>query len=76
MEELAAQSAKQVITSKVREAERERQYSEYKDRIGEVVNGIVKRSEFGNIILDLGKAEELYEKIKPFQEKILEMETE
>ena len=54
---VAAQSAKQVITSKVREAERERQYGEYKDRIGEVVNGIVKRSEFGNIILDLGKAE-------------------
>ena len=54
---VAAQSAKQVITSKVREAERERQYNEYKDRISEVVNGIVKRSEFGNIILDLGKAE-------------------
>ena len=54
---IAAQSAKQVITSKVREAERERQYSEYKDRVGEVVNGIVKRSEFGNIVLDLGKAE-------------------
>ena len=54
---VAAQSAKQVITSKVREAERERQYSEYKDRVGEVVNGIVKRSEFGNIVLDLGKAE-------------------
>ena len=54
---VAAQSAKQVITSKVREAERERQFDEYKDRIGDVVNGIVKRSEFGNIILDLGKAE-------------------
>ncbi len=54
---IAAQSAKQVINSKVREAERERQYSEYKDRVGEIVNGIVKRTEFGNIILDLGKAE-------------------
>tara|TARA_Y100000741_G_scaffold341159_1_gene303234 strand:- start:791 stop:2326 length:1536 start_codon:yes stop_codon:yes gene_type:complete len=54
---IAAQSAKQVITSKVREAERERQYNEYKDRVGEVVNGIVKRSEFGNIVLDLGKSE-------------------
>ena len=54
---IAAQSAKQVITSKVREAERERQYNEYKDRVGEVVNGIVKRAEFGNIVLDLGKAE-------------------
>ena len=54
---IAAQSAKQVINSKVREAERERQFDEYKDRVGEIVNGIVKRSEFGNIILDLGKAE-------------------
>ena len=54
---IAAQSAKQVINSKVREAERERQYNEYKDRDGEIVNGIVKRTEFGNIILDLGKAE-------------------
>ncbi len=54
---IAAQAAKQVINSKVREAERERQYNEYKDRVGEIVNGIVKRSEFGNIILDLGKAE-------------------
>ena len=54
---IAAQSAKQVINSKVREAERDRQYNEYKDRVGEIVNGIVKRTEFGNIILDLGKAE-------------------
>ena len=45
---IAAQSAKQVINSKVREAERERQYNEYKDRVGEIVNGIVKRTEFGN----------------------------
>ncbi len=54
---IAAQSAKQVINSKVREAERERQFNEYKDRVGEIVNGVVKRLEFGNIILDLGKAE-------------------
>ena len=54
---IAAQSAKQVINSKVREAERDRQYNEYKDRVGEIVNGIVKRTEFGNIVLDLGKAE-------------------
>ena len=54
---IAAQAAKQVINSKVREAERERQYNEYKDRVGEIVNGIVKRTEFGNVILDLGKAE-------------------
>ena len=54
---VAAQAAKQVIVSKVREAERERQYNEYKDKVSEIVNGIVKRSEFGNIILDLGHAE-------------------
>ena len=54
---IAAQTAKQVITQQVREAERERQYEEYKDRIGEVVNGIVKRNEFGNIHVDLGRAE-------------------
>ena len=54
---VTAQAAKQVITSKVREAERARQYDEFKDKIGQIVNGIVKRTEFGNIILDLGKAE-------------------
>ncbi|MCC5980769.1 MAG: transcription termination/antitermination protein NusA [Oceanicaulis sp.] len=54
---VASQTAKQVITQKVREAERERQYEEYKDRIGEIVNGVVKRVEYGNAIIDLGKAE-------------------
>ena len=54
---VAAQNAKQVIVQKVREAERERQYSEYKDRIGEIVNGTVKRVEYGNVIVDLGRAE-------------------
>src|SRR3954467_10747000 len=52
-----AQNAKQVIVQKVRDAERERQYDEYKDRIGEVVDGVVKRSEFGSVVVDLGKAE-------------------
>src|SRR5579863_103183 len=52
-----AQNAKQVIVQKVRDAERERQYEEYKDRIGEVVHGVVKRSEFGSVVVDLGKAE-------------------
>jgi len=57
---IAAQTAKQVIVQRVREAERERQYEEYKDRVGEIVNGIVKRSEFGNhLIVDLGRAEAL-----------------
>lgn len=54
---VAAQSAKQVIVQKAREAERERQYDEYKDRIGEVVNGLVKRVEYGNVIVDLGRGE-------------------
>lgn len=54
---VAAQNAKQVIVQKVREAERERQFEEYKDRIGEVINGIVKRVEYGNVIVDLGRAE-------------------
>src|SRR6202161_3845229 len=52
-----AQNAKQVIVQKVRDAERERQYEEYKDRIGEIVHGIVKRSEFGSVVVDLGRAE-------------------
>jgi len=54
---IAAQTAKQVIVQKVREAERERQYEDYKDRVTEVVNGIVKRVEFGNVTVDLGRAE-------------------
>jgi N utilization substance protein A len=54
---VAAQNAKQVIVQKVREAERDRQFSEYKDRIGEIVNGTVKRAEYGNVIVDLGRAE-------------------
>jgi N utilization substance protein A len=54
---VASQTAKQVITQKVREAERRRQFEEYKDRVGEIVNGIVKRVEYGNVIIELGKAE-------------------
>ncbi len=54
---IAAQTAKQVIVQKVREAERERQYEEYKDRIGEIANGLVKRVDYGNVIVDLGRAE-------------------
>ena len=56
---IAAQTAKQVIVHKVREAERRRQYDEFKDRIGDIVNGLVKRVEFGNVIVDLGRAEAL-----------------
>lgn len=54
---IAAQSAKQVIVQKVRDAERERMYEEYADRVGEIVNGSVKRVEYGNVIVDLGRGE-------------------
>src|SRR5437660_1152316 len=54
---VSAQNAKQVIVQKVREAERERQFNEYKDRMGEIGNGTVKRVEYGNVIVDLGRAE-------------------
>ena len=54
---VAAMAAKQVITQKVREAERDRQYEDFKDRIGEIINGIVKRVEYGHVIVDLGRAE-------------------
>jgi N utilization substance protein A len=51
------QMARQVVTGKVRDAERERQYEEFKDRVGEIINGQVKRVEYGNIIVDLGRGE-------------------
>ena len=54
---IAAQAAKQVIVQKVRDAERERQYEEFKDRQGEIITGVVKRAEFGHVVVDLGKAE-------------------
>ena len=54
---IAAQTAKQVIVQRVREAERERQYEEFKDRVEEIVNGLVKREDFGNITVDLGRGE-------------------
>jgi transcription termination/antitermination protein NusA len=54
---IATQAAKQVIVQKVRDAERERQYDEYKDRIGEIVHGTVKRVEFGSVVVDFGRAE-------------------
>src|SRR5246127_175256 len=54
---IAAQTAKQVIVQKVRDAERQRQFKEFKDRVGEIVNGLDKRVEFGNVVVDLGRAE-------------------
>lgn len=56
---IAAQTAKQVIVQKIREAERHRQFLEYKDRVGEIISGIVKRVEYGNVTVDMGKAEAL-----------------
>lgn len=54
---MAAQTARQIISQRVREAERERQYHEFKDRIGEVVSGVIKRIEFGNVIVDVNRTE-------------------
>ncbi|HTI03654.1 MAG TPA: transcription termination factor NusA [Acidisoma sp.] len=56
---IAAQTAKQVIVQRVREYERRRQFAEFKDRVGEIVNGVVKRTEYGNLMVDLGRAEAL-----------------
>ena len=52
MGRIAAQSAKQVILQKIREAERDRQYEDFKDRVGTIINGLVKREEYGNVIVD------------------------
>ncbi len=57
MGRIAAQSAKQVILQKVREAERDRQFEEFKDRAGTIINGQVKREEYGNVIVDVGRGE-------------------
>ncbi|MBN8930136.1 MAG: transcription termination/antitermination protein NusA [Rhodospirillales bacterium 69-11] len=56
---IAAQTAKQVIVQRVREYERKRQFDEFKDRVGEIVNGVVKRTEYGNLMVELGRAEAL-----------------
>ena len=57
MGRIAAQSAKQVILQKVREAERDKQYEDFKDRAGTIINGLVKREEYGNVIVDVGSGE-------------------
>src|SRR6201990_63818 len=56
---IAAQTAKQVIVQRVREYERKRQFDEYKDRVGEIINGVVKRTEYGTLMVELGRAEAL-----------------
>ena len=67
---IAVQTAKQVIVQKVKEAERSMQFELFKDKIGEIVNGIVKRVEYGNIVVDLGRAEALLKR-----EELLNRET-
>ncbi|MEO0891694.1 MAG: transcription termination factor NusA [Pseudomonadota bacterium] len=57
MGRIAAQSAKQVILQKVREAERDRQFEEFQDRAGTIINGVVKREEYGNVVVDVGRGE-------------------
>ena len=65
---IAAQTAKQVIMQKVREAERARQYEEFKDKVGEVINGVVKRVEYGNVTVDLqGRAEAMLRRDETIQ---------
>jgi N utilization substance protein A len=56
---IAAQTAKQVIVQRVREYERKKQFDEFKDRVGEIVNGVVKRTEYGNLMVEIGRAEAL-----------------
>src|SRR5208337_3251221 len=56
---IAAQTAKQVIVQRVREYERAKQFNEYKDRVGEIINGTVKRTEYGNLMVEVGRAEAL-----------------
>ena len=68
---IAAQSAKQVISQKVREAEKNRQYEDFKDKQGQIVSGIIKRAEYGNIIVDLGRAEGIIRKEELIQREIL-----
>src|ERR1700733_10353200 len=53
---IPAQASKQVLVQKIREAERDKQYDVYKDRIGDIINGAVKRVEYGNVVVDLGGA--------------------
>ena len=68
---IAAQSAKQAISQKVREAEKNRQYEDFKDKQGQIVSGIIKRTEYGNVIIDLGRAEGIIRKEELIQREIL-----
>ena len=68
---IAAQAAKQVIFQKVRDAERERQFEEFKDRTGEIITGVVKRVEFGHVVVDLGRAEGVIRRDQQIPREIL-----
>ena len=68
---IAAQSAKQVISQRVREAEKNRQYEDFKDKKGQILSGVIKRQEYSNVIIDLGRAEGLIRKEELIQREIL-----
>ena len=68
---IAAQSAKQVISSRVREAEKTRQYNDFIDKQGQILSGIIKRLEYGNVIVDLGKSEAVIKKDELIPREIL-----
>ena len=68
---IAAQSAKQVINLRVKEAEKDRQFAEFKDKQGQILSGIIKRLEFGNVIVDLGRAEAILKKDELIPREIL-----
>ena len=68
---IAAQAAKQIIVQKVREADRARQYEEYKDKVGQIINGQVKRVEYGNVIVDLGGAEAVLERDQLIRREVM-----
>tara|TARA_A100001015_G_C15014474_1_gene724799 strand:- start:34 stop:1305 length:1272 start_codon:yes stop_codon:yes gene_type:complete len=68
---IAAQSAKQVISQRVREAEKTRQYEDFKDKKGQILSGVIKRQEYSNVIVDLGRAEGIIRKEELIQREIL-----
>jgi N utilization substance protein A len=67
---IAAQTAKQVVIQKVRDAERTKQFLEFKDRVGEIINGVVKRVEFGNVVVEVGRVEAMLRR-----EELIQRET-
>ena len=68
---VAAQSAKQVIVQKVRDAERERHYDEFKDRVAEIISGVVKRVEYNSVVVDLGRAEAVLKRDQLIRREVL-----